>query len=202
MPPSPGARLDGLFPTEPAHIPSIAEEKAWKNQLAASDGGRAADPTQGSLHGRGATETFKSNARAKPRPTPSRRCSPARRPRDEAARARAGPSTFAATCRAATATNSPELSRGSDPALEAGAVLDPGATTDGTMLDRRTALRSVARDVESLMLISEALSAKEMPVLAKRLKEGLSRIKENARTGTRRRVSSLVSNPRWRRSAA
>ena len=51
------------------------------------------------------------------------------------------------------------------------------------MLDRRTALRSVARDVESLMLISEALSAKEMPVLAKRLKEGLSRIKENARAG-------------------
>jgi hypothetical protein len=31
---------------------------------------------------------------------------------------------------------------------------------------------SVARDVESLMLISDALRAKEMPGLAKRLKAG------------------------------
>ena len=41
----------------------------------------------------------------------------------------------------------------------------------------------MARDVESLMLISEALSAKEMPVLAKRLREGLGRIQDNARAG-------------------
>ena len=48
---------------------------------------------------------------------------------------------------------------------------------------RAHALRSVARDAESLMLISEALSAKEMPVLAKRLREGLGRIQDNARAG-------------------
>ena len=66
-------------------------------------------------------------------------------------------------------------------------IATSGASTgeggDGTSLDRRTALRSVARDVESLMLISEALSAKEMPVLAKRLREGLGRIQNNARAG-------------------
>jgi hypothetical protein len=54
---------------------------------------------------------------------------------------------------------------------------------EGTSAARRNALRSVARDVESLMLISEALSAKEMPVLAKRLREGLARIQDNARAG-------------------
>mmetsp|Transcript_1670 Transcript_1670/g.6661 ORF Transcript_1670/g.6661 Transcript_1670/m.6661 type:complete len:1009 (+) Transcript_1670:316-3342(+) len=54
---------------------------------------------------------------------------------------------------------------------------------EGTSVARRNALRSVARDVESLMLISEALSAKEMPVLAKRLREGLARIQDNARAG-------------------
>ena len=54
---------------------------------------------------------------------------------------------------------------------------------EGTSAARRNALRSVARDVESLMLISEALSAKEMPVLAKRLREGLGRIQDNARAG-------------------
>ena len=54
---------------------------------------------------------------------------------------------------------------------------------EGTSAARRDALRSVARDVESLMLISEALSAKEMPVLAKRLREGLARIQNNARAG-------------------
>ena len=48
---------------------------------------------------------------------------------------------------------------------------------------RRNALRSVARDVESLMLISEALSAKEMPVLSRRLRHGLNRIQDNARVG-------------------
>ena len=54
---------------------------------------------------------------------------------------------------------------------------------EGTSAARRNALRSVARDVESLMLISEALSAKEMPVLSKRLREGLARIQDNARAG-------------------
>ena len=49
--------------------------------------------------------------------------------------------------------------------------------------DRRDALRSVARDVESLMLISDALSAMAKPVLAKRLREGLGRIQNNARQG-------------------
>jgi hypothetical protein len=59
-----------------------------------------------------------------------------------------------------------------------------GSNTDeGDAVDRRRALRSVARDVENLMLISEALNAKEMPGLANRLKEGLSRIQTNVRVG-------------------
>ena len=66
-------------------------------------------------------------------------------------------------------------------------VAASGASTgdggDGGSLDRRTALRSVARDVESLMLISDVLTCKEMPVLAKRLREGLGRIQNNARAG-------------------
>ena len=41
----------------------------------------------------------------------------------------------------------------------------------------------MARDVESLMLISEALSAKDMPVLSRRLRHGLTRIQDNARVG-------------------
>ena len=73
MPPSSGhARLDGLFPTEPAHIPSIAEEKAWKNQLAASDDeDEPADPTQVSVSTDAAPpKTFKSNAPSKAPPNP------------------------------------------------------------------------------------------------------------------------------------
>ena len=57
------------------------------------------------------------------------------------------------------------------------------ASDDGDGVERRRALRSVARDVENLMLISEALTAKEMPGLASRLKEGLVRIHDNVRVG-------------------
>lgn len=197
MPPSSGhARLDGLFPTEPAPISSIAEE-AWKNQLAASDEDEPADPAQVSLSTDAAhPKTFKSNAPSRAQPNPLeamltgtastvRGGKSARRSMDVR---RDMPSRNGNQLAGSFARKRPG----------AGAASPAAATTDGTMLDRRNALRSVARDVESLMLISEALSAKEMPVLAKRLKEGLSRIQENARAGykteglTARKQSALA----------
>jgi len=186
MPPSSGhARLDGLFPTEPAHIPSIAEEKAWKNQLAASDDeDEPADPTQVSVSTDAAPpKTFKSNAPSKAPPNPLEAMLAG-----TASTGRGGKSARRSVDirRDMPSRNGNQLAGNfarKRPGAGAASSPDAAATTDGTMLDRRTALRSVARDVESLMLISEALSAKEMPVLAKRLKEGLSRIKENARTG-------------------
>ena len=76
------------------------------------------------------------------------------------------------------------------------------ASRQTSSFDRREALRAVARDVESLMLISEALSAKDMPVLSRRLRHGLTRIQDNARVGTRTRASTrgrlpLAPRNRW-----
>ena len=48
---------------------------------------------------------------------------------------------------------------------------------------RRGNLKSVARDCESLLLIGDALRAKDMPGLADRLTTGLRRIQDNAREG-------------------
>ena len=77
-----------------------------------------------------------------------------------------------------------------------------GSATSSSF-DRREALRAVARDVESLMLISEALSAKEMPVLSRRLRHGLNRIQDNARVGYKdeglhaRKTAALHRVNRW-----
>ena len=78
-----------------------------------------------------------------------------------------------------------------------------GAGGETSSYDRREALRAVARDVESLMLISEALSAKDMPVLSRRLRHGLTRIQDNARVGYKdeglhaRKVAASHRVNRW-----
>lgn len=78
-----------------------------------------------------------------------------------------------------------------------------GAGGETSSFDRREALRAVARDVESLMLISEALSAKDMPVLSRRLRHGLTRIQDNARVGYKdeglhaRKVAASHRVNRW-----
>jgi hypothetical protein len=78
-----------------------------------------------------------------------------------------------------------------------GARANAGDNGDG--VDRRRALRSVARDVENLMLISEALAAKEMPGLSLRLKEGLVRIQNNVRAGYKNEGLSVQKRSAMRR---
>ena len=196
MPPSSGhARLDGLFPAETNAIEPIAENDEestiMRTQLAASDDEAEESPADASdvrpeVPSSDKPRVFRSNQKSAARPNPlqsmlekgdPKRPSSDRRGsldmrRDVPSSKKGGilSETSSRALRAKSTAPRPNAPRVS-------------VSSADTQVDRRQALRSVARDVESLMLISEALSAKEMPVLAKRLKEGLGRIQDNARLG-------------------